>query len=160
MKAKQILFNIVFIIVQWTWGILQTLYGALVFLINIRNGKHFFFNGAIATLWNKNAGFSMGMFIFIPPKPRFYNAEKYDYSEEELRERLTVHEYGHSIQSMILGPFYVLMAIAACIWSFSPKYSELRKNNQVSYFDFFTEGWANSLGEAVTGKKSMERLDV
>ncbi len=111
-------------------------------------------------MWKKKAGFSMGLFIFVPPEPRFYNSEKYNYSREELEERLMIHEYGHSIQSIILGPLYVIMAVFAIIWSFSPKYSEIRKNKSVSYFDFFTEKWANHLGELVTGKKSMERIDI
>lgn len=44
--------------------------------------------------------------------------------------------YGHTIQSLILGPLYL------------------------SYFSFFTEKWANYLGEQVTGEKSMESFVI
>ena len=161
MKLVNIVLNILFIVIQCTWGIIQTFVGAIYFILNFKGSKHIFYKGVIVTFWKKKVGFSMGLFIFIPPEPRFYNAEKYNYTKEELQERLMIHEYGHSIQSLISGPLYfVVIGITSSIWSFSPKYSELRKNKSVSYFDFYTEKWANNLGESVTGKKSMERIDV
>ncbi len=36
----------------------------------------------------------------------------------------------------------------------------MRKEQQISYFSFFTEKWANSLGEKVTKEKSMEQLVI
>ena len=35
-----------------------------------------------------------------------------------------------------------------------------RKEAQISYFSFFTERWANALGERVTGTRSMEQLVI
>ena len=152
--------NIIFIIIQCTWGIIQTIYGFIMFITNYKNSKHIFFKGEIVTFWEKSAGFSMGLFIFVPPKPRFYN-KKYNYSKEELKERLMIHEYGHSIQSLILGPLYlIIIGIPATIWSFSKKYNEIKKNKKISYFEFYTEKWANYLGEKVTNKKSMEQIDI
>ena len=161
MKLVNIILNILFIVIQCTWGIIQTLVGAIYCILNFKDSKHIFYKGDIVTFWEKKVGLSMGLFIFVPPEPRFYDEEKYNYTKEELQERLMIHEYGHSIQSLILGPLYfVVIGLTASIWSFSPKYSELRKNKSVSYFDFYTEKWANHLGELVTGKKSMERIDV
>lgn len=74
---------------------------------------------------------------------------------EELAGRLLVHEYGHTIQSLILGPLYlIVMGIPSTLWGFLPCYVNKRQNEEVSYFDFFTEKWANLLGEKVTGEKS------
>ena len=161
MSLKRSIKNILFIFIQCTWGIFQTIVGCIVFMLNYKNSKHFFYNGVIVTLWNKKAGFSLGLFIFVPPEPRFYNAEKYNFSKDELIERLMIHEFGHSIQSLILGPLYfVVIGLVSSIWSFSSKFSKLRKNKSVSYFDFYTEKWANYLGELVSGKKSMERIDI
>ena len=74
-----------YIILQWTWGIIQTFAGLIMFLISVRE-KHTFYKGAIATFWKRPFGISLGMFIFIPPKARFYNPDKYDLKAEEIRD--------------------------------------------------------------------------
>jgi len=43
---------------------------------------------------------------------------------------------------------------------FIPSLNKKRKNEEISYFSFFTEKWANYLGERVTGQKSMENLVI
>jgi hypothetical protein len=54
------------------------------------------------------------------------------------------HEYGHAIQSRILGPLYlIIIGIPSIIWaalygSIIPRY----KNN---YYRFYTEKWADKL---------------
>jgi hypothetical protein len=142
-----------YIILQWTWGIIQTLAGLIMFLISVRE-KHTFYKGAIATFWKRPFGISLGMFIFIPPKARFYNPDKYDLKAEEIRERLLVHEYGHTYQSLILGPLYFpVVGISSVIWG-------MVKKPEQSYFSFYAEKWANHLGEKFTGRKSMENIDV
>ena len=84
-----------------------------------------------------------------------------EYPREELSRRLLVHEYGHTIQSMILGPLYLLlMGIPSTLWGFLPCANRMRREKQVSYFAFFTEKWANTLGEWVTGEASMEHLVI
>lgn len=80
---------------------------------------------------------------------------------KELSQRLLVHEYGHTIQSLILGPFYlIVIGIPSTLWGFLPFLNEKRKNEGLSYFSFYTEKWANCLGEKVTGEKSMENLII
>ena len=141
-------------LLQWTWGILQTIVGFVLFCTKICE-RHTLFHGAVATYWNRPFGISLGAFIFIPPKARFYNSEKYHFSDAEIQERLTVHEYGHTIQSLILGPFYFLIVgIPSVIW-------EMMKPSKCSYFSFYTEKekWANHFGEICTGEKSMETID-
>ena len=72
-----------------------------------------------------------------------------------------VHEYGHTIQSLILGPLYLLvMGIPSTLWGFLPNPAKKRKEEKISYFSFFTEKWANNLGEKVTGKESMGNLII
>ena len=142
-----------YIIFQCSWGIIQTLAGLIMCLISYGE-KHMFYKGSIATFWKRPYGISLGLFIFIPPQARFYNADKYHFSDDEIRERLVVHEYGHTIQSLILGPFYFLIVgLPSVIWGM------VKKPDQ-SYFSFYTEKWANHLGEKFTGKKSMEMLDI
>lgn len=153
--------NCIFVILNFTWGIVQTIVGAVVFALNYKNNEHFFYKGVIVTKWSQKAGLSLGAFIFVPPEPRFYNYEKYNFTNEELQERLMVHEYGHSVQSLIVGPLYfIVIGLPSSVWSFSQKNNKLRKKNYISYFSFYTEKLANYLGEKVTGKKSMENIDI
>ena len=57
-----VVFAIFYILMQCTWGILQTLLGFIVFLMNINN-KHYFFNGAIVTVREAPSSVSLGMFV-------------------------------------------------------------------------------------------------
>ena len=56
------------------------------------------------------------------------------------------HELGHTIQSKILGPLYLIVigipSITYC--GLRRLFSSLRKKN---YYDFYTEKWANNLSE-------------
>ena len=78
---------------------------------------------------------------------------------EDIVSRLLVHEYGHTIQSLILGPLYlVVMGIPSTLWGWLPCCERARQQKNLSYFDFFTERWANRLGEKVTGKPALKSL--
>lgn len=59
---------------------------------------------------------------------------------------LTVrHEYGHQIQSKILGPLYLLMiGLPSIIWA--GLYGPVIKETPNGYFKFYTEKWADKLG--------------
>lgn len=147
---------IVYRIWQSTWGILQTLLGLIMFIIHIRS-RHFNYHGAIITVWDAKSSMSLGLFVFVTSEPYF--AEKYEdqIGIEELSNRLLVHEYGHTIQSLILGPLYlVIIGIPSTLWGLLG--AKKRKEKQIPYGNFFTEGWANSLGEWVTGEKSLDNL--
>ena len=56
------------------------------------------------------------------------------------------HELGHTIQSKILGPLYLIVigipSITYC--GLRRTFPSLRKKN---YYDFYTERWANNLSE-------------
>ncbi len=145
--------SILYKICQCTWGIVQSLIGFIVLLINFKN-KHFWYHGALVTVWESKTSISLGLFVFITSEPFF--AKKYEdvISVEELSNRLLVHEYGHTIQSLILGPLYLLIiGIPSTLWGFLG--GKKRKDKQIPYGSFFTERWANYLGELVTGEKSI-----
>lgn len=63
----------------------------------------------------------------------------------EYRETVK-HELGHTIQSKILGPLYLIIigipSITYC--SLRRLFPSLRRKN---YYNFYTERWANSLSE-------------
>ena len=148
--------NLLYRIWQCTWGILQTLLGFIIFLKHYKN-KHFTYHGAIVTVWELKTSVSLGLFVFVTSEPFF--AKKYEgqISEEELSNRLLVHEYGHTIQSLILGPLYlIIIGVFSTLWGFFG--SKKRREQQIPYGAFFTEKWANSLGEKVTGEESIGDL--
>ncbi len=149
-----------YLMIQITWGFPQTLLGFLNFILTIRN-KHYFYNGAIITVWKNKSSVSLGLFVFITDEPFFYDKLKSKYTKKDLSDRLLVHEYGHTIQSLILGPLYLfLIGIPSTLWGFLPNLARKRQTKQISYFSFFTEKWANVLGEKVTKKISMENLII
>ena len=158
--GRKINLKVVYAILQCTWGIFQTVLGLFIFIIHIKN-KHFYYHGAIVTEWQNKSSVSLGLFVFVTKEPFF--AEKFieEITVTELSSRLLVHEYGHSIQSLILGPLYlIIIGIPSTLWGFLPSLSAKRKKHHISYFIFYTERWANLLGERVTKQKSMEQLVI
>ncbi len=151
--------KILYIIIQCTWGIVQTSLGFIVFLINIKN-RHYFYHGAIITERNISSSVSLGMFVFTTTNPMKDKRAKDKIPDDELNKRLLVHEYGHTIQSLIFGPLYlIVIGIPSALWGFLP-YFQNKRNSGVSYFSFYTEKFANYLGEKVTKEKSMENAII
>ena len=131
--------------------------GLAVFLLHLGD-RHFLYHGAVVTEWQGKSSVSLGLFVFVTAEP-FFLDKLPEYPREELSARLLVHEYGHTIQSLILGPLYLpFMGIPSTLWGFLPAANRFRREKKVSYFAFFTEKWANALGEWVTGETSMEQL--
>ena len=138
MKLKRILF----IILQCTWGIIPTLVGAIFFLQMLRY-PHKIYRGCIDTRWNMRSGLSLGLFIFTP------NEEIQD------SEKIRVHEYGHCIQSIVLGPLFVIIGIISLVWGRAPYYEKLRKEKKLPYTSCFVESWASQWGEWATGEAAI-----
>ena len=148
--------KILYQILQCTWGLPQTLLGFIYYLVNIKC-PHYMYHGSVVTIWKSKSSLSLGMFTFVTEDPFFYyegQREKYD--EDSYSRMLLVHEYGHTIQSLIFGPFYLLLVgIPSIAWSFLPVYVKKREREQISYFSAYPERWANRLGERVTGDSSI-----
>ncbi len=52
------------------------------------------------------------------------------------------HETGHTIQSLYLGPLYlIVIGIPSIVWA-----GLIHKRTNKSYYWFYTESWANKLG--------------
>ena len=117
-------------LLQCTWGILQTLLGLALFL-RFRRRQHHIFHGGIATKWGRGGGVSLGQFFFY----------------DENREDLLLHEYGHTLQSLILGPLYLLVVgIPSFLWANLPYFKERRKRKGIPYSGLYCERWADALG--------------
>lgn len=129
-------------ILQCTWGIAQTLLGAIVFLQTIRC-PHRLYRGCIDTHWNTGGGMSLGLFIFTPPE------------DHPNSQKVRVHEYGHCIQSIVLGPFYLILGLISICWARLPWFVKLRREKKIPYTACFVEGWASRWGEVVTGEDAI-----
>lgn len=148
--------TVLYIIGQCTWGILQTLLGFLVFLAHFRE-KHYLYHGAIVTGWKYSASASIGLFLFIATEQNTGKKQKNDTPLAELSERILIHEYGHTIQSLLLGPLYlVVIGVPSVLWCFLPWCKKKRENEQISYYSFYTEKWADRLGERATKRKILD----
>lgn len=139
--------GVIYWLLQWTWGIAQNLVGLTLFFANI-NGHHYLYHGAVVTVWKcKRGNVSLGMFIFVN--------EPLDESACLARyESTRIHEYGHTVQSIILGPLYLLViGLPSLLWCGLAPCRSYRGRRGVSYYAFYPERWANYLGEKITKGK-------
>ena len=134
--------RILVMLLQCTWGIMQTLMGAVVFLRLIRC-PHRIYRGCIDTRWNLRGGMSLGLFIFTPRE------------ETERAQKVRVHEYGHCIQSAVLGPLYLIVALISVMWANLACFRKLRREKKIPYTACFVESWASKWGEWVTGEEAI-----
>lgn len=136
------LWYLIYIVIQLTWGFIQSMMGFIVFLRH-SGDPHSFYRGCVLTKWNHSSGLSLGLFIFTP-----FEAGKNG-------DRLIVHEYGHTFQSLFLGPLYIpLIGIPSFVWARHRRYKRMRALKGLSYSYYWTEKWADRLGETVTGMPS------
>ena len=134
--------RILFIILQCTWGLPQTILGAVFYLKN-RHCPHKCYRGSMETQWSGRGGMSLGLFIFTPREgtPNY--------------EKVRVHEYGHCIQSLILGPAYLILGLISVCWANIPYFRKLRKEKKIRYTACFVESWASKWGELVTKEEAI-----
>ena len=122
---------------QWTWGFPQTLLGFVLYLIH-RRKPHGVYHGCIVTHWDIGGSLGVGMFLFLG---------------NTTDRRVLVHEFGHSVQSAILGPLFLpVVGIPSFLWCNLPSCRRLRRERGISYYRFYPESTANWLGSRVTGE--------
>ena len=117
-------------ILLYLWQSPQNLVGLLVRLIFIGEVRHTVSGIQFWYCKSFPGGISLGNMVMI--------GSKYE---------LTVrHEHGHQIQSKILGPLYLLViGIPSLIWAWL--YGPVIKYTRNGYYRFYTEKWADKLGE-------------
>ena len=131
-----------FIIWQCTWGLPQTILGA-IFWWNIRHYPTHFYRGCLQTQWSGKGGLSLGLFIFTCKE----GSPNY--------EKIRVHEYGHCFQSLLLGPLYLLViGLVSICWARIGYFVRLRKEKNIPYVACYTESWASKWGELFTGEEA------
>ena len=82
---------------------------------------------------NMYGGLSLGNFVYLRP-PAY--------------DKMIRHEYGHCLQSRLLGPFYLLViGLPSLLWALW-----WHPGRSVSYYTFYTERWADRLGGVERGR--------
>lgn len=134
--------RVLFTVLQFTWGGIQTLAGLVLFLMLIKR-QHFIYRCCAVTEWSRGESLSLGMFVFLS-----------DRAQGDVRDELCAHEYGHCIQSLILGALYFpVIGIPSGLWCMLPYFAKKREKRNISYYSFFTERWANRIAERITGRE-------
>ena len=115
-------------ILLYLWQLPQNLVGLVVRLIYKGEVRH---RVAGIDFWycaTFPGGISLGNIVFV--------GSKYE---------LTVrHEYGHQLQSKLLGPLYLfVIGIPSIVWA--GIYGSIIKETPNGYYKFYTEKWANKL---------------
>ncbi|MBP5492626.1 MAG: DUF2809 domain-containing protein [Clostridiales bacterium] len=142
------------VFLQWTWGNAQTMVGFIVYLWYFRC-RHEYYKGVVRTVWPLDAGVSLGMFIFTPKEPDPKDQSEWAKMDRAYCEEVAIHEYGHTFQSLLLGPFYfLLVGIPSVMWAGLPRCKRLRKEKHIPYTKFYCEKWASHWGEKVTKEKA------
>ncbi len=140
---KNVFTCILYTVIQWTWGIVQNILGALLFLFYLLKepkSKIRYYHGAIVI--NRKPGLgSMGLGMFI------FNGHVGNPDEE----KVLVHEWGHTVQSVILGPLFLfVIGIPSVLWAFIPAFVKMRKEKGIKYTDLYCEKWASGMGEKLS----------
>jgi hypothetical protein len=137
---------------QWTWGLPQNLAG-LIWLLILGKQRRKLYHGAIVTYyenlpWLSRKGcFAVGMFIFMDGA-----------IHESQSKKILVHEYGHTVQSILFGPlFSLLIGLPSVLWArrFS-KNRPVYKEKGINYCSRYPESGANRLGERATGEQAID----
>jgi hypothetical protein len=134
-------------LIQWTWGALQNLLGLVVFLICIRK-PHAIFRTAVVTLWDRPESMGCGMFVFLTNQGPTGRSD--DLKISKYQQEILFHEYGHTLQSLMLGPLFLpVIGIPSFIWASLPFFDRLRRRHRLSYYWLYCEKWATNLGNRV-----------
>lgn len=79
-------------------------------------------------------GISLGNYIFV---------KKYPYND--FTWNIVKHKWGHTRQSRYLGPLYlIVIGLPSLLWA-----AIYNDSFKCSYYDFYTERWADKLGGVV-----------
>jgi len=137
--------RLLYVLWQWLWGLPQNLVGFAILLVFLRR-PHFRYQGAVVTIWPLRQGsMSMGMFLFLHP----------NWTPEQ--HWLLAHEYGHTIQSLLLGPAYLLIiGLPSFLWAWLPVFRRLRTRKKLPYSALFTEKWADHNGARFAKKTAVD----
>lgn len=119
-------------IIYWIWCFPQMIAGLFLRLFVKVELKEKYKNAVIYKCNLKSGSISLGNKIFLC---------KEHWNDEYVKK----HEYGHWKQGLILGWLYlIIIGIPSITWC--NLFEKYRIKNNLDYYSFYTEKWANKLG--------------
>ena len=119
-------------ILLWIWQFPQHIVGLLILLFIKGESKHKF-DGITYYYYDPfPGGISLGNYMIL--------GDKWSQSIK--------HEYGHTLQSRMLGPLY-LPTVGLCSITWAGLYGSVIKETHNGYYKLLTEKWADKLGKVV-----------
>ena len=104
------------------WQLPQVILG---FILS-RNAEKKQFNGFEYYQWKRRGSISLGPYVIVDDPAS------------------VAHERGHSVQSLILGPLYlIVIGLPSLIWCALYTYTGIRR--KTNYYRFYTEAWAENI---------------
>lgn len=126
---------------QWLWGFPQSLLATVIFWINRKQPRSRYRNSTVIH-WKQRGSLGLGIFLFLGTA-----------ATQERAQPVLAHEYGHALQSMILGPLFLpLIGLPSFLWCNLKCCQRRRKEKGISYYSFYTEKNANFLTQKITGQ--------
>lgn len=117
-------------LLRWIWEFPQCLLGVILTLFyKVKYREDY--KGIKIYSGSFPGGISCGLYILMS-----------DYSYKNPRTYTIQHEYGHTRQSLIFGPLYlIVVGLPSIIWA-----AIHDKNTKRSYYSIYPENWADKLG--------------
>ena len=125
---KEILFYI--------WQLPQNILGLFVMLFVIPHYSKEKYKGITYVISEKmSGGISLGNYVILSK----------DYKNKNISSKTWDHEYGHTRDSRIFGPLYlIVIGLPSLIWA--GLYGKIIKPTHNGYYNFYTEKRADRLG--------------
>lgn len=120
-------------LLRWIWEFPQCLLGFILTLCYKVEYKETF-KGIPIYAGKFPGGISLGLYILM-------SENNYKYNRSFTKE----HEWGHTRQSLYLGPLYLLIiGLPSIVWA-----AIYNNSWNCSYYDFYTEKFADKLGNVI-----------
>lgn len=111
------------------WQVLQNIVGLCYRLIATSSLKEKVGDVYVFETDSRNGSVSLGNLVFISKYTSNYS-------------KTLTHELGHTLQSKVLGPFYLfVIGIPSILWASLRRVC--RSLRKIDYYWFYTEVWAN-----------------
>lgn len=117
-------------ILLYLWQLPQNVLGIIIGLFFKTDNTLLYKDKTVRVCSKFPGGISLGNILIVKKFP--FNKQTWN---------TVKHEWGHSVQSKYLGPFYlIVIGIPSAIWAL------IHKESLGSYYSFYTEKWADKLG--------------
>ena len=124
-------------ILLYIWQLPQHILALILWLVYCRKKPIDVYNGCKIYKINDRyfSGVSLGDYVILDEI--YFSQKQYEFTKR--------HEYGHSIQSKILGIFYLILVGIPSLFNnlMARKFSYFNEN----YYSLYPEKWANKLGK-------------